>query len=823
MSTDAGSWHTGYSFTDNNGIAPSNKNSSMDDELQSIVSSLSAFSSNSFNNSQLPQQYTQQQQKQQLGGFRRSSVHSINGSDIEPDIIYPSQTSPIVRKSALSVGGVSLSSSLNTPGSTKNDRLNYLGHYSLSVSGSGTLQNSTPFISTSNRRPSVNQNTVAATGSGIFETLGRSLAENTREIELTLGSTSGRASRRESVNHVDAISRVPTNAAMLDTQTQLTEQRKASVSSEALGSISESLHDNTAPKNIWNVANAPVFRPQKYQDSNHPHGPLPPLAIEMFPSMYNGFPYLPFNQFNGPIIAPIMSPALPGIPVANSPIPGHVPVSIPSHENGSEVNDESENSEETSKQTNEPPQFLYTGNPYMFMVSGSSQTQPVGLPDHKLSQSEVHKSVNPNSNKSKSNPYLQQTRNFKLTNMMHPQFRKLSSSLDPSLQKNRNGKFSNVQHGSHHQSHAITRSPLLEEFRSNPTNKTYTLSDIYGSALEFCKDQHGSRFIQQELSDASDVEKEVIFNEIRDDAISLSQDVFGNYVIQKFFEFGADTHRNALVEQFRGRMEELSLEMYACRVIQRAFEFIEEGQKLSLVKELSSSVLAMIKDQNGNHVIQKAIECIPIEQLPFIFDSLKGQIYHLSTHSYGCRVVQRLLEFGTDKNRDDVLKELDSFIPFLIQDQYGNYVIQHILQHGKDSSQTQYPSHIDKTKQEIFNVISENTVEYSKHKFASNVVERSILFGSEAQKRLILNKILPKDEAHAVRLEDSSPLILMMRDQYANYVVQKLVDVATGDDKRLIVISIRFYLDKLNKNNSAGTRHLASVEKLAALVENVKV
>ena len=229
----------------------------------------------------------------------------------------------------------------------------------------------------------------------------------------------------------------------------------------------------------------------------------------------------------------------------------------------------------------------------------------------------------------------------------------------------------------------------------------------------------------------------------------------------------------------------------------------------------------MIKDQNGNHVIQKAIECIPMKDLPFILDSLHGHIYHLSTHSYGCRVIQRLLEFGSLEDQTLILSELKDFIPYLIQDQYGNYVIQHILE--QQDNNPNVSQEMMNTKQEIVNIVSQNVVEFSKHKFASNVVERAILYGNEKQRNLIIRQILPRDKAHAENLEDNAPMILMMRDQFANYVVQKLVTVSEGEGKTLIVIAIRSYLDKLNKSNSLGNRHLASIEKLASLVETVKI
>jgi hypothetical protein len=92
------------------------------------------------------------------------------------------------------------------------------------------------------------------------------------------------------------------------------------------------------------------------------------------------------------------------------------------------------------------------------------------------------------------------------------------------------------------------RSPLLDEFRANKARKwelrvSYcfeswfyslikaSLQDIFGHIVEFSGDQHGSRFIQQKLENATSEEKQIIFDEIvPDSSLQLIQDVFGNYV-----------------------------------------------------------------------------------------------------------------------------------------------------------------------------------------------------------------------------------------------------------------------------------------------------
>lgn len=346
----------------------------------------------------------------------------------------------------------------------------------------------------------------------------------------------------------------------------------------------------------------------------------------------------------------------------------------------------------------------------------------------------------------------------------------------------------------------IVRSPLLEEFRNNK-DKTYTLDDIASHGYEFAKDQHGSRFIQQELSTASDESKEVFFKEIRTNSMDLMTDVFGNYVIQKYFEFGTPVQKKVLFELMRGSFNTLSLQMYGCRVVQRCLEGVPLTDQLEIMEELKPNILNLVKDQNGNHVIQKAIEKIPIDKIPFVLDSLRHQIYHLSMHPYGCRVIQRLLECSNVEDQEFILNELEKFIYYLVQDQFGNYVIQHVIESGKK-----------KDTDVILKVVLDNLIELSKHKFASNAVEKCII-NLPVESRIKIYETMLKDNlSRDDELDDSTNLMLMIKDPFANYVVQKMVELIDTDRKKLLVYKIRQYLKLIQKNTHG--KHLASIEKL---------
>jgi mRNA-binding protein PUF3 len=166
-------------------------------------------------------------------------------------------------------------------------------------------------------------------------------------------------------------------------------------------------------------------------------------------------------------------------------------------------------------------------------------------------------------------------------------------------------------------------------------------------------------------------------------------------------------------------------------------------------------VLRIVKDQNGNHVIQKVIELVPRQYIGFVMDAFRGQVSQLAAHTYGCRVVQRLLEHGSESDRREILAELHACAQFLITDQYGNYVTQHVIQHGAEA---------DRAK--MIAIVTSQLLTLSKHKFASNVVEKCIEHGSPEQRRQM------REQLTAIGPDGTSPLQLMMKDQYGNYVIR---------------------------------------------------
>ncbi|BFF88849.1 maternal protein pumilio [Drosophila madeirensis] len=345
------------------------------------------------------------------------------------------------------------------------------------------------------------------------------------------------------------------------------------------------------------------------------------------------------------------------------------------------------------------------------------------------------------------------------------------------------------------------RSRLLEDFR-NQRYPNLQLRDLLNHIVEFSQDQHGSRFIQQKLERATAAEKQMVFSEILGAAYSLMTDVFGNYVIQKFFEFGTPEQKNTLGMQVKGHVLQLALQMYGCRVIQKALESISPEQQQEIVHELDGHVLKCVKDQNGNHVVQKCIECVDPVALQFIINAFKGQVYSLSTHPYGCRVIQRILEHCTAEQTTPILDELHENTEQLIQDQYGNYVIQHVLEHGKQED-----------KSILINSVRGKVLVLSQHKFASNVVEKCVTHATRGERTGLIDEVCTFND---------NALHVMMKDQYANYVVQKMIDVSEPTQLKKLMTKIRPHMTALRKY-TYGKHINAKLEKYYMKITPISV
>lgn len=244
----------------------------------------------------------------------------------------------------------------------------------------------------------------------------------------------------------------------------------------------------------------------------------------------------------------------------------------------------------------------------------------------------------------------------------------------------------------------------------------------------------------------------------------------------------------------------------------------------ALLGEFKNDVVQCIHDANGNHVMQKIVECLSSKakaarssgdaetanffrnEIQFIIDDVLKSIAPLSCHPYGCRVLQRILEHCLEPQKSDILDALQLCHKTLLDDQYGNYVIQHVLQYGRVSD-----------RQSILEIIiAGGLLTLSRQKFASNVVEKLLKYGTPDQRNGVVAAMLHKVHDNSIPSADpegTEIVIFMVRDAYANYVVQTALDVAPeGDERRRLLAVLNANVNQLRQYTFA--KHI--VAKLGA-------
>lgn len=339
------------------------------------------------------------------------------------------------------------------------------------------------------------------------------------------------------------------------------------------------------------------------------------------------------------------------------------------------------------------------------------------------------------------------------------------------------------------------QSNKLAEFKQGlKEGKKYELKYIYGDIVEFCGDQHGSRFIQGKLETANSDEKKRIFDEISNDALTLMKDLFGNYVIQKFFEHGTQSQKTHLARLMKGQVQALSNQMYACRVVQKALEYCLTAERAEIAQELNGDVYGTVNNQNGNHVIQKVIVHLDQKHWQFLITTLRDKFGTLATNSYGCRVIQRLLEHCDEPSKRIIMDELHALGDKLISNEFGNYVAQHILKHGSPDDRAC-----------IIAIAKKNLLTLSTQKHASNVVETCFVEGTDEQRREMMQVVMSKNAT------GPQNIFALVKDQYGNYVIQRMLDTLPREAFDELVAVLRPVADELRK--TASGKQLVSVSE----------
>jgi hypothetical protein len=294
--------------------------------------------------------------------------------------------------------------------------------------------------------------------------------------------------------------------------------------------------------------------------------------------------------------------------------------------------------------------------------------------------------------------------------------------------------------------------------------------DLKAEILQLCTDQHGCRFLQRKLDEKDPNALKMIFDEVHLSITKLMTDPFGNYLCQKLLENCDDEQRTVLIGNCMVHMTQIALNQHGTRALQKMIEFVSTPQQTQMIIDaMRYDVVQLIQDLNGNHVIQKCLNHLSSVDAQFIFDAVGQHCVPVGTHRHGCCVLQRCVDHASGSQKGELVRQISNHAYELVQDAFGNYVVQYILD-------LEEPAFIEP----LCHNFQGSVVHLSKQKFSSNVIEKCIRVASDQSRRILIDEIIPQGE-----------LEKLLRDNFANYVVQTAFDYADEDQKHALANNLR--------------------------------
>lgn len=313
----------------------------------------------------------------------------------------------------------------------------------------------------------------------------------------------------------------------------------------------------------------------------------------------------------------------------------------------------------------------------------------------------------------------------------------------------------------------------------DPAYEGLSLESVSSNIFAMCKDQHGCRYLQRKLEENNVESTQLIFSKTYAHISDLMVDPFGNYLVQKLLDYVNEEQRTVLVKHVCQNLKSIALNQHGTRALQKMIGTIgavdagEESQHQSKIicEALSgkSVAVALMKDLNGNHVIQKCLKKFSGPGCQFVFDAVADNCVDVATHKHGCCVIQRCLDHANADQKAQLVAVITKHGLDLVQDQYGNYVVQYVLKLGRPEFNeplvAQFLGHI---------------CNLSVQKFSSNVIENCLRIVEPRVQTRIIDEIL-----HSNVLED------LVRDSYANYVIQTALETAQEPTRSQLIENVR--------------------------------
>ncbi|KAJ9460650.1 Pumilio domain-containing protein C6G9.14 [Diplonema papillatum] len=211
------------------------------------------------------------------------------------------------------------------------------------------------------------------------------------------------------------------------------------------------------------------------------------------------------------------------------------------------------------------------------------------------------------------------------------------------------------------------------------------------------------------------------------------------------------------LDAFVGQIGQVAKDQHGCRFLQKLCEEGNPREVTIIFDEVISMTGEMMIDPFGNYLMQKLCEHCTEPQRTVLIARVAAEIPNVSFNMHGTRAVQKVVDqLRTPEQVNLLRRELSQHTVEMIKDLNGNHVIQKCLQKFDFAN-----------KQFVYDAVAANVCEVGMHRHGCCVLQRCIDFGSETQKKQLIEEVI----SHALAL---------VQDPFGNYVVQYVLE---QDDK----------------------------------------
>ncbi|KAJ3675630.1 hypothetical protein LUZ60_004672 [Juncus effusus] len=331
------------------------------------------------------------------------------------------------------------------------------------------------------------------------------------------------------------------------------------------------------------------------------------------------------------------------------------------------------------------------------------------------------------------------------------------------------------------------RKPILKSSFSERVATRPSVQKIY----DLAKDQNGCLFLQNVLKEGSLCDIEKVFCEVIDHIVDLMNDPFGNYLVQMLLERCNDEQKNRLIFEITrvpGQLIGIACDMHGTRTVQKVIKRCPHLIS-RVISALSPGILNLMLDVNGSLVAQRCLQHMDPEHTMFIMDTALKHCFELAKNRQGCCVLQKCIHHSTEDIKYQLVHRITSNTLILSEDPYGNYVIQYIIE-----------MKVLWMTNRIVNQLDGRFGALSMQKYSSNVVEKCLKLGGEANRSRIVHELVVSSEE----------LLDLSLDQFGNYVVQSAITSSRGSLRAALVEAIKPHIAALRSSNY-GRRVLAKM------------